>query len=136
MPRAKSDDGKTSAELNAEIKKLQEQIAAKRKAEAAAKKREDAEARQAREMAEREFNRDFVERAKEVHFSDYEDDGRSVYEVIKYLIRPPKQEEPAQEEPMQAGPEIGDDLLGLPQDYDRNGLALSSLLAKRDEQEQ
>ena len=119
MPRAKSDSVKSSAELDAEIKAMQEKIAAKRKASKAAKLREDLAAEQARREAEIRFNREFVEKAKEIRFSDYESEHMTVYEVIKYLIRPPEDEEPLEDMP----------------DSVEGGLDLLALMAKQAEQE-
>ena len=89
MPRAKSDDAKTSTELDAEIKEMLEKVAAKKKAARLAKQREDREAEQARKYEEAQFNREFVEATKTIRLSDYEDDGRTIYELIRAIIRPP-----------------------------------------------
>lgn len=118
MPRAKSDNAKTSAELDAEIKELLQTVDKKRKTRDAKKKQEDVAAKQARELAEKEFNRKFVEKSKTVHLSDYEDDGRTVFELIKYLVDQPPDEEVDDDTP---------DLAGY------TGVSLQALLAKRAE---
>lgn len=115
MPRAKSDTAKSSAELDAEIQAMQKQIADKRKAAQAAKRREEAEAKQARAIEEAEFNRDFVEAAKGIHLSDYEDNGQTIYELIRAIIRPP------------VGQELAQDLDGLEPDLSQMGYVGSSL---------
>ena len=98
MPRAKSDGAKSSGELNAEIQELQKTLAAKQKLKKAAERREKAEADQVREYEEANFNREFTQKAKEIHVSDFASDGRTVYEIIKAIIRPPVSPEPEQEE--------------------------------------
>lgn len=97
MPRAKSDTAKSSAELDAEIEEMKKKIAEKQKAARAAKNREKAEAEQARAIEEAEFNRDFVEASKDIRLSDYEDNGQTIYELIRSIIRPPAGQEPAQD---------------------------------------
>lgn len=97
MPRAKSDTVKSSAELDAEIEEMKKKIAEKQKAARAAKNREKAEADQARAIEEAEFNKAFVEASKTIHLSDYEDNGQSIYELVKSIIRPPAVQEPAQD---------------------------------------
>lgn len=97
MPRAKSDTLKSSAELDAEIEEMQKQIAAKRKAAQAAGRKEKAEVEQARAIEEAEFNWDFVEAAKGIRLSDYEDNGLTIYELIRSIIRPPAGQEQAQD---------------------------------------
>lgn len=89
MPRAKNDTVKSSAELDAELQEMQKKMAEKRKAVKAAKRREEAEARQAKAIEEAEFNKAFVEAAKTIYLSDYEDNGQSIYELVKSIIRPP-----------------------------------------------
>lgn len=93
MPRAKSDTAKSSAELYAEIETLKKAIDEKKKLAQAAQRTEQAEAARIKAAEEARFNKEFVEKAKEIRFSDYESDGGSVYEVIKLLIRPPAQAE-------------------------------------------
>ena len=88
MPRAKSDTVKSSVELDAEIREMRKKIAAKQKAARAAKNREKAEADRAKAIEEVEFNKQFVEAAKTIHLSDYEDNGQSIYELIRAIIRP------------------------------------------------
>lgn len=97
MPRAKSDTVKSSAELDAEIQEMQKKLAEKQRASKAAKKREEAEAKQARAIEEAKFNRDFVEAAKTIRLSDYEDNGQTIYELIRAIIRPPEGQEPVQD---------------------------------------
>lgn len=92
IPRAKSDTAKSSAELDAEIEALKKAIDEKRKLAQAARRTEQAEAARIKAAEEARFNKEFVEKAKEIRFSDYESEG-SVYEVIKHLIRPPAQAE-------------------------------------------
>lgn len=92
MPRVKSDTVKSSAELTAEIK----QIADKQKAAREAKRREEVEDEQARAIEEAEFNKDFVEMAKGIRFSDYKDDDRTIYDLIRSIIRPPVKQESVQ----------------------------------------
>lgn len=89
MPRAKRDDRKSSAELDAEIEAMKKQLAEKEKLSKAAKRREDAAKEQARAIEEAKFNREFVAMAQRVYWGDYEDEGQTVYEIIKALIRPP-----------------------------------------------
>lgn len=89
MPRAKSDDAKSSEELEKEIKELEQKLAGKRKARNAADRREKAEAEQARVYEETQFNREFVARCKEVPLND----GQTVYELIHSMIRPPVSQE-------------------------------------------
>ncbi len=89
MPRAKSDDVKSSAELDAEIKELLGKINAKKKASKAAKLREDREAEQAREYEENRFNREFVERAKCITRDMFRDGQETAYELIERMIRNP-----------------------------------------------
>lgn len=96
MPRAKSDAAKSSTELDAEIEEMQKKLAEKRKAAQAAKRKERAEAEQARAIEEAEFNRDFVEAAKEIYLSDYEDSRQTVYELVRSIIRSPAGPEPVQ----------------------------------------
>lgn len=93
MPRAKKpkdDKFKTSKELDAEIKELETLIAGKRKAKRAVKRREDEELERAMAAEEAKFNEEFVERAKAIFPSDYADDIRSAYEIIRDMIRPPE----------------------------------------------
>lgn len=97
MPRAKSDINKSSAELDAELQEMEKQITEKRKAVKAARRREEAEAKQAKAIEEAEFNRDFVEAAKLIRLSDYEDNGQTIYELIRAIIRPPEGQEPVQD---------------------------------------
>lgn len=97
MPRAKNDTVKSSAELDAEIQEMQKKIAEKKQAARAAKKREKAKADQAKAIEETEFNKAFVEAAKTIHLSDYEDNGQSIYELVKSIIRPPAGQEPARD---------------------------------------
>lgn len=97
MPRAKSDTLKSSAELDAEIEEMKKKIAEKQKAAQAARRKEKAEAEQAKAIEEAEFNREFVEAAKDIRLSDYEDTGQTVYELVRSIIRPPAGEEPAQD---------------------------------------
>jgi len=97
MPRAKSDSAKSSAELDAEIEEMKKKIAEKQKAARAAKNREKAEAEQAKAIEEAEFNRDFVEASKGIRLSDYEDNGQTIYELIRSIIRPPAGQEQAQD---------------------------------------
>ena len=94
MPRAKSDSAKSPAVLDAEAEELQKKLADKRKAARAARNREKAQAAQARAIEEAEFNRDFVEAAKSISLRDYAADGRTVYEMIRALIRPTESPEP------------------------------------------
>lgn len=115
MPRAKSDILKSSAELDAELQEMEKKIAEKRKAAKAAKRREKAEAEQAKAIEEAAFNRDFVEAAKGIHLSDYEDNGQTIYELIRAIIRPP------------AGQELAQDLDGLEPDLSQMGYVGSSL---------
>lgn len=89
MPRAKSDDAKTSAELDVEIKDLQEKIAAKKKAAKLAKQKEDQAAEEARKYEEAKFNQEFVERAKSITRDMFQDDQETAYEVIERLLRNP-----------------------------------------------
>lgn len=118
MPRAKSDNAKTSEELDAEIKELLQTVDKKRKTRDAKKKQEEAAAKQARELAEKEFNRKFVEKSKTVHLSDYEGDGRTVFELIKHLVDQPPDEEVDDDMPDLAG---------------HTGVSLQELLKKRAE---
>lgn len=97
MPRAKSDTAKSSAELDAEIQAMKKALAEKQKTARAVKNREKAEADQARAIEEAEFNKAFVEASKTIHLSDYEDNGQSIYELVKSIIRPPAGQEPAQD---------------------------------------
>lgn len=97
MPRAKSDTLKSSAELDAEIEAMKKVLDEKQKASRAAKKREKAEADKAKAIEEAEFNRDFVEAAKTIRLSDYEDNGQTIYELIRAIIRPPAGQEPVQD---------------------------------------
>lgn len=89
MPRAKSDDDKTSAELDAEIKEMQEKIAAKKKSAKLAKQKEDQAAEEARRYEEAQFNREFVERAKSITRDMFRDDQETAYELIERLTRNP-----------------------------------------------
>ncbi len=87
MPRAKSDDVKSSAELDAEIKELLGKINAKKKASKAAKQREDREAAQAREYEEAKFNQKFVEMAKQIQIRDCIDYAdKTIYEAVKRIM--------------------------------------------------
>lgn len=97
MPRAKSDTLKSSAELDAEIEEMKKKIAEKQKAAQAARRKEKAEAEQAKAFAEAEFNRDFVAAAKTIRLSDYEDNGQTIYELIRSIIRPPVDHEPEED---------------------------------------
>lgn len=115
MPRAKSDTLKSSAELDAEIQAMKKALAEKQKAAQAAKRKEKAEAEQAKAIEEAEFNKAFVEASKTIHLSDYEDNGQSIYELVKSIIRPPAVQEPAQ------------DLDGLEPDLSQIGCVGSSL---------
>ena len=85
MPKGKSDDRKSSEELEKEIKELEQKLASKRKARNAADRREKAEAEQARAYEEVQFNREFVAQSKEVRLNN----GQTVYELIHSIIRPP-----------------------------------------------
>lgn len=107
MPRAKKDSSKTSAELDAEIEDLKKVLAEKQKVKNEVKRREDAQAEQARAVEEAQFNRDFVAKAREISWGDYEDEGQTVYEVIRNLIRPPVPLKPERvaEEPEQEAKE-------------------------------
>lgn len=96
MPRAKSDTAKSSAELGAEIEAMKKALAEKQKAAQAARRKEKAEAEQARAIEEAEFNKDFVEASKEIHLSDYEDNGQTIYEMVRSIIRPPVSPDPVQ----------------------------------------
>ena len=117
MPRTKKpkpeepkpDEEKTSAELSAEIEAMIAQLAQKKKTLNDVKKKEDLAAEQARKEAEIQFNQEFVEKAKEIRFSDYESEHMTVYEVIKYLIRPPEDEEPLEDMPdsVEGGIDLG-----------------------------
>ena len=89
MPRAKS-----SAELDAEIQEMQKKLADKKKEAQAAKRREKAEADRIKAVEKAEFNRDFVEATKTIRLSDYTADGRTIYELIRAIIRPPVVPEP------------------------------------------
>ncbi len=115
MPRAKSDTLKSSAELDAEIEAMKKVLDEKQKASRAAKKREKAEADQAKAIEEAEFNKAFVEAAKGIHLSDYEDNGQTIYELIRAIIRPP------------AGQELAQDLDGLEPDLSQMGYVGASL---------
>ena len=70
-------------------KKLKEKLAEKTKAKREADRRKKVQEDQARAIEEARFNQEFVEKAKEIYLSDYEDDGRTVYELVRDLIRPP-----------------------------------------------
>lgn len=115
MPRAKSDTLKSSAELDAELQEMEKKLAEKRKAVKAARRREEAAAKQARAIEEAEFNRDFVEAAKTIRLSDYEDNGQTIYELVRAIIRPP------------VGQELAQDLDGLEPDLSQMGYVGSSL---------
>lgn len=98
MAKPKSDMNKTSAELNAEIEAMRKAIDEKKKLASAARKKEQAEEARAKAIKEAAFNKAFAEKAKEIRWGDFVDDGRTVYETIKYLIDHPEQKtEPSQE---------------------------------------
>lgn len=98
MAKPKKDVNKTSAELDAEIEAMRKAIDEKKKLASAARKKEQAEEARAKAIQEAAFNKAFAEKAKEIRWGDFEDDGRTVYETIKYLIDHPEQKtEPAQE---------------------------------------
>ena len=71
-------------------------IARKQKLCAAAERRERAEAEQARAAEEAQFNREFVVKAKEIHWCDHANAGQTVYETIRRLIRPAASPNPEQ----------------------------------------
>lgn len=89
MPRAKSDNAKTSTELEDEIKEMQKAIAVKKKAAKLAKQKEDQAAEEARRYEEAKFNREFVERAKSITRDMFQDDQETAYDLIERLIRNP-----------------------------------------------
>lgn len=91
MAKPKSDMNKTAAELDAEIEAMRKAIDAKKKLASAARRKEQAEEARAKAIKEAEFNKAFAEKAKEIRWGDFEDDGRTVYETIKYLIDHPEQ---------------------------------------------
>lgn len=89
MPRAKSDDAKTSTELEDEIKEMRKAIAAKKKAAKLAKQKEDQAAEEARRYEEAQFNREFVARSKSITRDMFRDDQETAYELIERLLRNP-----------------------------------------------
>lgn len=93
MPKIKS-----SAELDSEIEAMKKELAEKQKKAREARRREKAEAEQVRVYEEAQFNKEFVAKAREIRLSDYESDGRTVFELIESLIRPPVSPEPTKED--------------------------------------
>lgn len=90
MPRAKSDDRKSSEDLDAEIAKLKKELEDKRKKRDAAKRREDAEAAQARAIEEAQFNKDFVEISRWIFLSDYAHSQDTVFMLIEEIMADPE----------------------------------------------
>lgn len=90
MPRAKSDDRKSSEDLDAEIAKLKKELEDKRKKRDAAKRREDAEAAQARAIEEAQFNKDFVEISRRIFLSEYAHSRDTVFMLIEGIMADPE----------------------------------------------